>query len=520
MASKLMILVGVNLLTAALVIVAGTLGLQGVRDRARDISQNNLMSLEVLSSIRSGAQQVETDIANLALSTGPVALTFFSERMDAEDSRIDSELARYSERVSNTAQARSVDKFRIWWGAYQRYRENRLIPLADGDPTVFQQAYLGQGQIVAGKAMAALDELSLYEQESGQAATAQAESTYRSSLTQMGAALAAGLLLALLLAVYLTRLIVRPVREVATVLEEVAAGDLTAQARIDQRDEVGHMATALATATGSMRQTVGLLADNSIALTTAAEELTAVSEQIRSSAMDTSDRAGMVAHVAGEVSGSVASAATGTDGLAASVQDIAQSTAQGSDVAQTAVRIAEAANSTIGRLGDSSSEIGEVVKVIDSIAQQTNLLALNATIEAARSGEAGKGFAVVASEVKELAQETGRATEDITRRVEAIQSDSGEAVSAIARITDVISKIHDYQSTVAAAVEEQAMTTRDMNRDVVAAAEGSGQIATTITGVANAAQSTNHGVSQVSESVAELARMASDMRTLVTRFTY
>ena len=520
MSRKLMLLVGVNCLAATLILVSGTMGLQGVRDRAKDISQGNLRSLEVLASVQSAAQQVQTDVANLALSSGPVALSFFSERMQVADGTIETQLATYSAGIHSTAQARAVDRFRIWWGAYQKYRTNRLIPLASGDRVVFQQAYLGQGQIVSGKAMSALQELAAFEQASGQQATEQADATYRRAMLEMGAALVIGLLLAVLLAVYLSRLIVRPVRQVVSVLEDVAAGDLTAQAHVDQRDELGQMATALATATDSMRTTVRLLADNSMALTTAAEELSAVSQQIRTSATDTSDQAGKVAQVAGEVSGSVASAASGTEGLAASVHDIAQNTAQGSDVAQTAVRIAQEANNTIGRLGDSSSEIGEVVKVIDSIAQQTNLLALNATIEAARSGEAGKGFAVVAQEVKELAQETGRATEDITRRVEAIQNDSGEAVGAIGRITEVIGQINDYQSTVAAAVEEQAATTRDMNRDVGEAAKGSGRIAETISGVAAAAQSTNDGVTQVSGSVGDLARMASEMRTLVTRFTY
>jgi methyl-accepting chemotaxis protein len=174
----------------------------------------------------------------------------------------------------------------------------------------------------------------------------------------------------------------------------------------------------------------------------------------------------------------------------------------------------------VTRLGESSREIGDVVKVITSIAEQTNLLALNATIEAARAGEAGKGFAVVANEVKELAQETAKATEDIARRVEAIQQDTTGAVSAIGRISEVIGQINDYQLTIASAVEEQTATTNEMSRSVGEAADGSGQIATNIGGVSGAADATNQALGQTRTAVDELARMATELRTAVSRFTY
>jgi methyl-accepting chemotaxis protein len=155
------------------------------------------------------------------------------------------------------------------------------------------------------------------------------------------------------------------------------------------------------------------------------------------------------------------------------------------------MQVAETTNATVGKLGDSSIEIGNVIKVITSIAEQTNLLALNATIEAARAGEAGKGFAVVANEVKDLARETAKATEDIGRRVEAIQADTREAVDAIAEISSVIARINDYQTTIASAVEEQTATTNEMSRNVAEAAMGSTEIAQNIVGVATAAQTTS-----------------------------
>ena len=179
---------------------------------------------------------------------------------------------------------------------------------------------------------------------------------------------------------------------------------------------------------------------------------------------------------------------------------------------------AETTNTTVSRLGASSREIGDVVKVISSIAEQTNLLALNATIEAARAGEVGKGFAVVANEVKELAQETARATEDIARRVEAIQADTASAVGAIEEVSNVIGRINDFQTTIASAVEEQTATTAEMDRNVSEASTGSGNIAVNIAGVAEAARSTSQSVVESQRAAGELAEVSSRLQQLTAQF--
>src|SRR5262249_33251521 len=159
-----------------------------------------------------------------------------------------------------------------------------------------------------------------------------------------------------------------------------------------------------------------------------------------------------------------------------------------------------------------------VVKVITSIAQQTNLLALNATIEAARAGEAGKGVAVVANEVKELAKQTAKATEDISRKIEAIQTHTQGAVEAIEQIGKIINQINDIQNTIASAVEEQTATTGEISRNVNEAARGSTEIAHNVTGVAQAARSTTEGAGDTKRSADELSRMAHDLQALVSQF--
>src|SRR3954462_4962773 len=204
--------------------------------------------------------------------------------------------------------------------------------------------------------------------------------------------------------------------------------------------------------------------------------------------------------------------------MGSTIKEIAKNANDAARVATSAVQVAELTNATVSKLGDSSTEIGAVLKVITSIAEQTNLLALNATIEAARAGEAGKSFAVVANEVKELAKETAKATEDITRKIQAIQNDTKGAVTAIGEVTSVIRQINDISGTIASAVEEQAATTSEIGRNVEQAAKGAGEIANNITGVATAAQSTSTGVKNAKGAATELSQMAATLTALVGRF--
>jgi len=212
--------------------------------------------------------------------------------------------------------------------------------------------------------------------------------------------------------------------------------------------------------------------------------------------------------------------ATATEEMSASIKEIAKSATEAAKIATSAVRTAESTNATVGKLGESSAEIGQVIKVITSIAQQTNLLALNATIEAARAGEAGKGFAVVANEVKELAKETAKATEDISRKIEAIQGDTKGAVEAIGQITTIINQLNDISNTIASAVEEQTATTNEITRNVGEAAKGSSQIVENIVSVATAAKSTTEGATNTQVAAQELARMAAELQRLVGQFKF
>jgi methyl-accepting chemotaxis protein len=290
------------------------------------------------------------------------------------------------------------------------------------------------------------------------------------------------------------------------------------------KDEMGRVIKVIKIATDvterkatevNLEKALAAVAQSATTLGSASEELAANSAQMVSNAEETSAQAGVVSAAAEQVSKNVQTVATGTEEMGASIKEIAKNAQDAAKVAAGAVRTAETTNATIAKLGDSSAQIGKVIKVITSIAQQTNLLALNATIEAARAGEAGKGFAVVANEVKELAKETAKATEDISQKIDAIQSDTKSAVTAIAEISSIINRISDYQNTIASAVEEQTATTNEISRNVAEAARGSTEIAQNITGVAAAAKSTTSGANDTQKAAGELARLASELQSIV-----
>jgi methyl-accepting chemotaxis protein len=350
--------------------------------------------------------------------------------------------------------------------------------------------------------------------------TAAARATAGNFILLMGGLCAAAIVIAVVVAWRSTRGITRPLAEAADVLASVAAGDLTRRLDVTTGDEVGRMGRSVNTALAAISEVMQRFSDSAASLAAASTQIGGLSARIADSALESSEQAHVVSGAADEVSRNVQTVSAGAQEMGASIRQIAHNANEAATVAGQAVDAVRTTTDTITRLGESSRMIGDVVKVITSIAEQTNLLALNATIEAARAGEAGRGFAVVANEVKDLSQETARATEDISRRVEAIQADTAGAVAAIEGVSQVIAQINDYQTTIATAVEEQTATTGEMDRNVAEAAAGSGQIAANIGSVAEAARTTTESVGESQRATQELSHISGQLQQLIAAFRF
>ena len=297
-----------------------------------------------------------------------------------------------------------------------------------------------------------------------------------------------------------------------------AAGDLTAEILVSGTDAIGRMGEGFAVFLKNLRGSMQEIRTTTEELSSAAELMGATADELGQTASQTSNQANGAASVAEVVSANVQSVTSGTDQLIESIREISANAMQAAQVAQEAVGVTEQTAAAVTKLGESSMEIDEVLRLIASISEQTNLLALNATIEAARAGDAGKGFAVVANEVKELASETARATEEISGKIAAIQSDATHSAEAIENVSLVIERINDISSSIAGAVEEQTATTGEMGRSVSEAASGTAEILEAVSNVAQAADSTAAGVSHSTEGVTKVAEVADSLRLLVDRF--
>jgi methyl-accepting chemotaxis protein len=513
------VLLGVLALT--LVGICGVRSLQTVDSHAAALYEHAVVPYGQLADLRDMEGDTRVAIRDYGLATDAKQRSAIRGAVTEADTQLDADIKDYLSTGGTQLGARRqlMTTFRARLETLRNIRDTKLFPAIDRGDIVGARALMAGDLATANEDMSQpMDDLLTAENAAAKAQDMASNKTYHSARRLLLLLLVIGAVSATGLGLLVSRSISGPVRGVMEVLDRLGRADLTGQVEVGSNDEIGRMGVALNSAITTLRNTVETLARNAASVAGSSQNVTAISHDIGSSAEQVSAQSGVVASAAEQINSNVQTVASGAEEMGASIREISKNAHDAAGVAAQAVQAAEKTNTTVAKLGESSTEISNVIKVINSIAGQTNLLALNATIEAARAGEAGKGFAVVANEVKELAQETARATEDISRRIETIQADSADAVGAIGEIGVVIARISDYTTIIAAAVEEQTATTSEMARSVAEAATGSGQIAESIHGVADAAATTTAAVQENNRVADELAGISAELTDLVAQF--
>ena len=345
----------------------------------------------------------------------------------------------------------------------------------------------------------------------------------------------------------LARSVANPVVKMTSAMRELADGDKTIEIPAQDRgDEIGDMSGAVQVFKENMIKADELAAEQRKeeearaergrrieqlcndfderaseavkSVAAASTEMQASSESMAATAEETSTQSATVAAASEQASANVQTVASAAEELSSSISEISRQVGQSSEIASNAVRQAEETNEKVQGLAEAANKIGEVVALITDIADQTNLLALNATIEAARAGDAGKGFAVVASEVKNLANQTAKATDEIGTQISGIQTSTQEAVTAIEEIGKTISEVDEISTTIASAVEEQGAATQEIARNVEQAAAGTQEVSSNITGVNQAASDTGAAATQIQSAAGELSQQSEVLREEVDKF--
>jgi methyl-accepting chemotaxis protein len=520
MRSSLLATAAVALVVAMAVGVVGILRMNAISDRAQAIYHEALLPLAAVEDIQQLIWHSRwASLSNLT-ATDPAKAAAYAEETSATLDLIAVRLSDYQKLPVGRQERASMQTFETAWANYLDLRAQSSALKKAGKIAEWQDFRSSKLNPAINQAVTNLDALKKLSQEHAAASAAAAKSAAERARLVIGLVLAAGILLAAAFSILIARTLSRRLSELGEVLAAMAEGDLTEREPDSAANEIGQMSRSVHRAAAQTRAAVRTLAETSSGLSGRSEELQQASRSLAGNTAQTSHRIGSIEAAAGEVTAGVQAVAGGAEEMGAAIREIAVSATEAAQVAANAVQVADQAESLMTKLDASSAEIGSVVKTITAIAEQTNLLALNATIEAARAGETGKGFAVVAGEVKDLAQETAKATEEIGRRIEAIQADARVAVESISGIGQVIVRINDYQQTIASAVEEQSATTNGMTNDLNRAAGGTSQISGQLAEVVEVTASTRVAAQATETAATDLARISDELRTTVDAFRY
>jgi methyl-accepting chemotaxis protein len=516
--------------------------------KVRDDWLPSVKTLGEVGTAVEAARIAEAGVLAASLSGKADTVRIAADEFRAALAKSDQAYAAYAPMIdAGTRDETLMKEFVTAWSNYKDASAGLLESAAVGDKASVASIYSGIDRDSSEAAIARAEEDMRFNAQAGIATADAGHTTYETARKLTIAAILLAALIAAGAGVTLVVTTVRPLRDVTTALGRLADGDLDVSVRADGRaDEIGRLigavdifgrsarearsaAAAQAAAGASMyagpprlERLTRDFESQALTLTQAfsasATALQTTAQSMSTNASDTNARAATVASAAQQASAGVQTVAAAAEQLTSSIREISRQVTQSSEITGKAVHDARRTDAIVRALAEGAQKIGQVVQLISNIAGQTNLLALNATIEAARAGDAGKGFAVVASEVKSLANQTAKATDDISTQIAEIQNSTAEAVRAITGISTTIDEVSAIATAIASAVEEQGAATAEIARNVQQAAASTQDVTSNIAGVSHAADGTGDAAGQLLGAAGNLSQQAVQLTNSVTNF--
>ena len=548
--SKLVTVVAFLLVALAGMGLLAVKNMRSINASTMDISTIWLPSVRVLGDLRAGVITYRNVVRQHMLSE-TLEEKLAMEKTLATVVEGNTKVRALYEPMITSAEERAL--YKQWSDIWDRYRKatEEVMALSRKEVGKFPKEALDLNSKMANKLGLEADEVLKKDIELNNAgadkAARDAADSYASAFLMVSIILGAAIIIGVALSFYLVRDISAGIASIVTPMQALGKGDLTAIVpHQGEKTEIGAMADTLqvfkeallakkaadeaAAADADAKIERGRRVDNITrefesmigeivnTVSSASSQLEASAGTLSSTAERSKELATTVAAASEEASTNVQSVASATEELSSSVTEISRQVQESARMATEAVGQARTTNDRVSELSKAASRIGDVVELINTIAGQTNLLALNATIEAARAGEAGRGFAVVASEVKALAEQTAKATGEISQQISGIQAATQESVSAIKEISGTIEQLSEISSTIAAAVEEQGAATQEISRNVQQAAQGTMQVSSNITDVQHGATETGSASTQVLSAARMLSGDSSRLKAEVSKF--